>query len=83
MNDPTIFDFIRDSNKQLSDIREDIGVLKTHAEQQAVLIDRVDSHQTRLGAVESDVRVWKRVFGGLFSMILVAGAATANWLKGN
>lgn len=76
-----IFDFIRDSNKALSDIREDIGVLKAHAEQQVMLGERVDAHDARLGMVESDVKVAKRIFTSLFGLLSAGVAAIATWLK--
>ncbi len=75
MNDQTIFDFIRDSNKQLSDIREDIGELKAHALQQA-------THEKRLARVEGDVRTTRRIFSGLFSILLLAIGGVITWLKG-
>jgi len=74
MNDQTIFDFIRDSNKQLSDIREDIGELKAHAEQQV-------SHEKRLTRAESDLRNIRRIFTGLFTLIVAAGTGAVTWLK--
>ncbi len=38
-------------------------------------------HETRLGRVEGDVKTQKRIFGGLFSIILVTGAGVVTWLR--
>ena len=66
------------------DMKEDIASIKTTLEETVQpLVLRVNSQETRLGGVESDVKTYKRIWSGLFSMMLVAGAATANWLKGN
>lgn len=40
-------------------------------------------HERRLGRVESDVRIYKRIFTGLWLLLVAGVAATANWLKGN
>lgn len=59
--------------------REDIASIKAMLQP---LIPRVESHETRLGTVESDVKVAKRIFGGLFSILLIAWAGAITWLKG-
>ncbi len=45
-------------------------------------IKAMQPYEKRIGLVESDVRTFKRIVGSLFTFLLVAGAATANWLKG-
>ena len=60
----------------------DIASIKTTLEETLKpLVNRVDTQETRLAATESDVRVWKRVFTGLWLLLVAGVAAVANWWK--
>ncbi len=60
--------------------REDIASIKALLEP---LVPRVESHETRLGMVEGDVKTAKRIFGGLWLLLVAGVGATAAWLRGN
>ncbi len=61
----------------------DIASIKTTLEQTlAPLKEQVAAQETRLGAVESDVKVWRKVFIGLWLLIAAAGTWGISWFKG-
>ena len=76
MNDKTIFDHIVQTSADIASIKTTIDdVVKP-------LAVRVEDHETRIGATEGDVKTGKKVFGGLFSAMLVFMAVIGSWVKG-
>lgn len=56
------------------EMKGDIASIKTTLDETLKpLVARVDSHETRLTATESDVRMWKRVFLSLWGVLVIAG----------
>ena len=42
---------------------------------------REGDNERRIGALEGDVKTAKRIFGGLFGLLIAGVGAVANWLK--
>lgn len=75
MNEQKIIDYIVSSNS-------DIASIKTTLEETLKpLVTKVEVNDTRLGAVEGDVRVWRKVFLGLWLLIAAAGTWAVSWFK--
>ncbi len=65
------------------DMKTDIASIKTTLEETVQpLVLRVGSQETRLGGVEGDVKTIKRVWGTLFSLLLVSMGVVTAWVKG-
>lgn len=65
------------------DMKADIASIKTTLEETVQpLVLRVDSQQGRLGRVESDVKSIRRIFGGLWLLVVAGIGAVATWLRG-
>ncbi len=72
--------------EQLLGIREEMGAANANVRnliaQNEVIVDRLNSHEKRLAGAESDVKVWKKVFLGLWLIIAAAGTWAVTWFKG-
>ena len=71
MNDQDVITYIIQT-------REDIASIKAMLEP---LVPRVESHEVRLGTVESDVKIYKRVFLSLWGLIVVVGTWAIGFFK--
>ena len=67
--------------EQLLGIQNSIGGLDAKVDNLTKEVELIHRYEKRLGRVEGDVRTIRRVFGGLFSMLLAAGVAAVSWLK--
>ena len=67
--------------QQLLSIQNTIGGLDAKVDALHEDVKLIHRYERRLGRVEGDVRIIRRVFGGLFTSLLVAGAVAVNWLK--
>lgn len=75
MNEQRIIDYIVSSNADIASIKT------TLQETLRPLVTKVDVNETRLGTVESDVKTWRKVFTGLWLLLVAGVAAVANWLR--
>lgn len=64
-------------------LKQDVGSLNAKVDNMYDEIKLIRRYEKRLGRVESEVRNAKRLFSGLFSILLVAGATAVSWLKGS
>ncbi len=70
------------NDNQVYDIAKMLGALDAKVDALHEDVKQIHRYEKRLGRVEGDVRTIRKVFGGLFSALLVAGTAAVTWLKG-
>ena len=61
--------------QHIIEMKTDIAAIKA-------MLKPLASHETRLTGVESDVRTGKKVFGGMFSVLLLSIGTIGVWIKG-
>ncbi len=66
---------------QLLEIQNTIGGLDAKVDNLTDEVGRLHRYERRLTRVESDARTIRRVFGGLWLLLVAAGGMVANWLK--
>jgi len=82
MEEKDVFDYIVESTADIASIKTTLEeTLKPLVDKVGAQDARIDAQETRQASTESDVKGIRRIFGGLFTSLLVAGAAAVNWLK--
>ena len=76
MEEKDVFDYIVQSTANIASIKTTLD------ETLKPLVSKVDSHETRIGATEGDVKTIKRVWSTLFSLLLVSMGIVTAWVKG-
>ena len=74
MNDSQIYDQLLKNAKVLGSLDASVANLTKEVE----LLHR---YERRLTRVETDVKVTRRIFGSLFTLLVAAGGVVASWLK--
>ncbi len=66
---------------QLLKIQNTIGGLDAKVDTLTGEVKALHRYERRLTRVETDVKVTRRIFGSLFTLLVAAGGVVANWLK--
>ena len=75
MNEQQIYD-------QLLGIQNTIGGLDAKVDAIQEEVKLIHRYERRLGRVESDVKSIRRIFGGLWLLVVAGIGAVATWLRG-